>query len=563
MTSARLAGVAISSLALGAMPAAGSVDRQATGTIRGVVVDDRGNPVPQARVGVAAGERYEGFLRTTMADAAGCFEFRDLTPGIYTLALSKDGYANTAFGQVLSGSSAMAIPLAADQRREIRARLPRAGVIAGIVTDETGAPQAGAGTYAAQWIRTNGRRYLRRVRSALTNSRGEFRLHGLAPGRYIVSASRAFRSHGRLTRAGEPDEYLMLPRVFYPKTSDVKLAEAVAVAPDEEVHGIDFRLVPQPAGSIVVTVDGLTALSIRSTEVRAVAAGDDQDMDGSRRTAEATPDGRYVLEGVPPGAVTVLARGFVRGGVRGQSPPPLWGATEIVATAGQNTTTVTLQMGATIAGRFERDPATATPDYRLLDVRLMPIGGAFESMSQGSPERRPLPGSFEISGFPPGRHRLTIPNLPVRWSLLSAVADGHDLLDDGLAVDFGQRIDSLVVTLTDRHTSIEGRVTSRDGEAAYLTPVVIFPVDPRRRTELSRWIALAQPDIDGRYDMSGLPEGDYFVTAAPIDFDPALEPDRLAAFEPGARRVRLTFDAPVTQNLQVVNGGGEAVFPER
>jgi hypothetical protein len=77
-------------------------------------------------------------------------------------------------------------------------------------------------------------------------------------------------------------------------------------------------------------------------------------------------------------------------------------------------------------------------------------------------------------------------------------------------------------------------------------------MDSGRRYAGSRWIAVTQPDIDGRYQLAGVPPGEYLVVAAPIGWHPMQEPERLAELEPLARRVELTLDGPAT--LALVGG---------
>ena len=80
---------------------------------------------------------------TTTTDADGRFRFVNLTSGDYTLSASKPGYLEMALGARRPGSAGRAAPirlLAGEARDNLSLRLPRAGVISGIVTDEFGDP---------------------------------------------------------------------------------------------------------------------------------------------------------------------------------------------------------------------------------------------------------------------------------------------------------------------------------------------------------------------------------------------------------------------------------------
>jgi hypothetical protein len=93
-----------------------------------------------------------------------------------------------------------------------------------------------------------------------------------------------------------------------------------------------------------------------------------------------------------------------------------------------------------------------------------------------------------------------------------------------------------------------------DGAPAYLESVVLFPLDHALRRSASRWIRAAQPDIDGRYAFDDLPPGEYFVAAASIDWNPALETDRLQALEPTAQRITLRAGEELRLDLTTVSG---------
>ena len=72
--------------------------------------------------------------------------------------------------------------------------MPRGGVIAGTITDETGVPAFGAQVRVLQYRVLNGERTLAPVTTAslmgeTTDDRGAYRIFGLPAGEYIVTAT--------------------------------------------------------------------------------------------------------------------------------------------------------------------------------------------------------------------------------------------------------------------------------------------------------------------------------------------------------------------------------------
>jgi hypothetical protein len=74
--------------------------------------------------------------------------------------------------------------------------------------------------------------------------------------------------------------------------------------------------------------------------------------------------------------------------------------------------------------------------------------------------------------------------------------------------------------------------------------VILFSDDPQRWTlPNSRYVVRAQPDENGRFEISGVPEGGYYAAATdalPADDWTALDPDVLDRLKAAATRVTLT-----------------------
>ena len=178
---------------------AGRVDPQAaqgTAVLRGqVVAADTGTPIRRAQVRVSAQNVREA--RITITDGQGRFEIRDLAAGRYTLTASKGGFVTLQYGQRRPGESGTPLDLGEGQALDkLLVGLPRGSVIGGRITDEFGEPLVNAAVTALRYAFVGGARRLvpAGVRDT-TDDQGGYRLFGLPPGDYLVSATlRAARS---------------------------------------------------------------------------------------------------------------------------------------------------------------------------------------------------------------------------------------------------------------------------------------------------------------------------------------------------------------------------------
>src|SRR5207244_3198266 len=198
MRAASAAGFAIAivaQLSAQQLPPRDAGARTAIGTaaISGIVVtDDReARPVRRARVTLSGANVDLG--RTVITDDAGRFSFRSLPAGRFSLGATKEGWISTSFGAKRPGRPGTAIPMSDGQQvANIVLRLPRGAVISGVILDDNGQPAPGTNVRALQYRNVNGERQLAPAFGSATSStddRGAYRLYGLAPGEYVISAS--------------------------------------------------------------------------------------------------------------------------------------------------------------------------------------------------------------------------------------------------------------------------------------------------------------------------------------------------------------------------------------
>ena len=168
--------------------AAAPPPRGATGLLSGTLVAaDTGRPVRRATVTLASPD--SGVRKTATTDEAGAFSFTQLPAGSFTLSATRQGYLDVAFGQRTPGSGrpGTAIQLAAGQKLEdVTLRMPRTGILTGVISDEFGDPMMGMQVRAWRYVKRSGERTLQLAGTATTDDRGIYRITGLLPGEHLV-----------------------------------------------------------------------------------------------------------------------------------------------------------------------------------------------------------------------------------------------------------------------------------------------------------------------------------------------------------------------------------------
>jgi 5-hydroxyisourate hydrolase-like protein (transthyretin family) len=154
-------------------------------SLSGAVVDSATGK-PLAKVELRLEPLAGDWASTTNSGDNGRFALADLEPGRYHLVAIRSGYLQMAYGSHGSARSGTILKLEAGQDlADLRFELTPAGSIAGTIRDNDGEPIEYADVALHRIIYTNrGQPHLERVGGALSNDRGEYRIHGLEPGKY-------------------------------------------------------------------------------------------------------------------------------------------------------------------------------------------------------------------------------------------------------------------------------------------------------------------------------------------------------------------------------------------
>jgi len=512
----------------------GRPDPTGNSTLRGTILSlDTGTPVRDAQVQLGGAGLCNA---RTATDAYGRYELANLPAGRIYLSVAKAGYVTTSYGQRRPFEAQRSIELLPAQTADnIDVALPRAGVIVVRVTDEFGEPMSGVRVQAERAQFNDGRRQLLAEvhLDALTDDRGELRLYGLPAGEYYVNAMGSNPAPIPMPIAAIDRNRMYLP-TYFPGTSDAAAAQRVVVQAGRE-QSVTFPLTVGRLARVSGTVVD-PAGSSPNAQVMVSAAG--SGITFSRR-ASAQPSGVFSLTDVLPGLYTLSA--VVRAGGSGEigqvaALPLTVSGDDISGVA------LTLHRTGTLRGRFvyETPPPAGFSPVGSLRFSFSPVSSSEITVpvNVGSPNSSwQSDSTFAFTGLT----NRVLPRLSPNsgWFLKAVRLGGRDVTD--LPFDFtnGADVNDVEVVVTQKSSQIGGMVQDDKGAVSEYT-ALLFPDNRDLWVWPSRFIVASRADQRGRFNLSGLPAGQYLIVALDyLEQGREFDPDLLARLRDQATSITL------------------------
>ncbi len=534
-------------------------------TVAGTVTSlATGEPLKRTRVSLSV-EIAPGHRIPTVAitDAAGHFSFENVKPGRYGLAVMRDGYIPSEYGESDSSGEGSVLTLTAGQRMtDLVFRLQKYAVITGRVVDEDGQPMIRVSVTAMQRVRRHGANQFELAsNSAQTDDQGTYRIFELAPGRYVIcadpSAGTSFGFSSDDSDGAESPDPTALPNsqyvpLFYPGATEAGRAAVIDVKAGEEVPRVDFSFAPSPPikgyqirGRVVNDFWERSQGFVTVTAVPSDSEGTSEYEPAYRFAAR--PDrstGAFALVKVPSGNYVVVANWLPLNGGTSRS------ATKEVTVANADVDGVSLVLtaGANFSGKVSLEGSVTAPEASMR-VQIQPRGPA--AYAEGAAANVAKDGTFTLTGVHDGTYSLAIESKCTECYIKAATANNTDALAGGVVVSDGQGPESLEIIYSSNTGRVAGAVSEPNelpAPGAYVLAYLDTGTDASDQQLYS-----ARSDQNGKFELRGLPPGHYDAIAfEKLDSDTVEEPTDLAKFTDSIQSFDIGAGSSTTVELQAV-----------
>jgi hypothetical protein len=569
----RLAAVVLLALLPGAavaqrrrLPAPTAATQIPTFTVKGrVVFDDSDRPVRRTQIGLFQLPSSRSTERTSVTDRDGRFVIEDVPTGAYFAMVNSPGIISPlAFMTLTDKGPSENFDLKSIREYcteiivdgsnvNVTVHARRGGAVSGKVTYSDGEP---AIDVQVAVIRPNGKKSARvltginaaALMSLRTDDRGRYRVAGLPPGEYIVSAAEANTSQN--SRRG-PDAFFSglfgsdaLLVTYYGGGSLRDDAIKLEVTAGSETSDIDITLLDSTPhtvrGSVIAKLDRVplagATLSVRLPDMATWFGGDAQQISTDSEgiwVLDGVPDGTYVLSVEPPSGFPVPGADpnsditFDDDGLPLQKNVPtrkfVRREIEITVSGGDLVVEpIALAEGASISGNVEWPQKADDNSRQYAQITWRYEGESNESYNNSTGTSG---DEFAVEGIRAGKVYLnanpgygggsTDNDLYVK----SITLNGVDLRQKPLTISEGQSIKNVRIVIAQNPAKGGVKLTDAEGKPVPAKRVAIIPADE------GRWL-FANDTVTGTTDTRGMftftaAPGDYLVIiAAPDDFWP-------------------------------------------
>lgn len=540
--------------------------------ITGRIIDENNQPVqdafmmvfPAGLVNTPQTAQLAAKIRTTSTDEQGRFAVENLTPGAYKLMPMIPGYVNAPDADqdlernyYLTGDS-------------VTLRMMKGGVITGTVTTQSGEPVVGARVRAMPLRDLKGRAMqldtMNMQQEWKTDDRGVYRIYGLRPGVYVVSAG------GKGIIPFATGAYDGDAPTYHP-SSMRDTATEITVHTGEEISGTDIRYRSNhgyaisgtatsagssgggPAGfaAITIVLTDATNNSFLGFSIAPMSSG------AHAFAFDTVPDGEYF--------VTAMGTDYQSGG---SSPR--------ITVKGGDVAGIDILLVAfsSIEGRvvIEQAPQAARkPECKdarapmIEEVVIIPRDHDASKDRRGSSAIAalfPFPidstpndgGEFKAGLLEPAKYHIEGRLPSENWYLKSVTlppekpgALPKDAARDGLQLKPGQQVKGLTVTIGEGAARLRGRVVPQT-EGARLPEALrvhILPAEKESADDALRFYEAAV-EGDGSFTMANVAPGRYLVIARPsketrASSDKSQEPTPVSWDAANRRKLRAEAEA--------------------
>jgi len=481
------------------------------GVIDGRVVNESGQAMAGATVFVRA-VNSSGAARQTTSDIEGNFRMAGLEPALYTVSATAPAYT-------MVSSTDLFTPTYYRLGDTVRIELVRGGAITGTVTNALGEPVVAVRVRATMIrdARSEGAKLAYISSEQPTDDRGIYRIYGLRPGTYIVSAG----GSGFAYSFNPYDQDLP---TFAPSSTRDTAAEVLVRSGEDSNIDIRYRGEPGHVISGTVKVAGTTGSSIALSQAGSpVPMGNTYQPDGARG---------FSFTGLGDGDYDIVAQELASNPNANATPVFSVSEPKRVSVRGADVTGIELSTKplSSISGKIALEPTKAPecqgkrpPLFAEMVVRLQKpeTDKDKEDMltlrflaSSASPDAN---GAFQIRNLVPGKYQFE-PRFYARYWYLQSIATATgtpkpqklDAAANWTTVKSGEQLSNLTITLAQGAASIRGRVVVQEGAAPSAMSLYLVPAEPDKTNDVLRYF-VSDVGEDMTFTFNNLPPGRYLT----------------------------------------------------
>ena len=404
-----------------------------------------------------------------LTDQIGNYRITSIPPGNYTVLPTTPAYVPAD-----SVMHRKTVIIAEDENVDgINFSLVRGGVITGKVTDAEGKPviQQQVEIYRADVLDQRPQQPKEQqqrpypMRNAQTDDRGVYRVFGLLPGKYKVSAGRSENS--MIAFSISPIAY---GQIFYPDAKDPAKATVIEVSEGSEATNVDISLGPALQ---LFSVSGRVINSDNATPLTQVRFGLHRII-GDRIeylnfNAQSDVRGDFTMEGLTPGKYGVFL--FSNGSTDLRLEKTMFDIVDQDVTG----LTVKLAKGATITGWIVLETEDKAAHQRLLEMRLFSYVQAYPGAATSVSSKIGPQGNFRLAGLPSGTAEFQIyaPGGYQQAGFIITRMERDGVALPRIEVKDGETLSGLKLFVRSGSNTLRGVVTFENGTPPPGTRVVV------------------------------------------------------------------------------------------
>lgn len=516
-------------------------------SIEGVVLNAAtGEPVKKANIVLRALAAMNNAGLGAISDSAGHFKIEGIEPGRYNLMANRTGFVNQSYGAKAPNTGpGTPLTLSSGQKlKDITFKLTPHGVIVGRVIDEDGDPLANVQLQCQRYMYNRGKKQLLPFGGGNTNDLGEYRIFGLPPGKYYVSAIYRAQDFGLNIPQNRKDHEEGYAPVYYPNSFTPDSASPLEVTPGAQIRGIDLTLSKTRTVRIRgQVVSGVTNKPVRNTNVSLMPRDNSAMAMMNRNFARGLdPNGNFELHNVVPGSYYVVAQIFEDNKQSVARIPIEVGNSNI------DNVRVVVNPMAELSGRIvvedNADTKGAVFNVSLVPKTPTPFGGPGSQPAKDD-------GSFTIRNVSPDAYTINVFGMRDNFYVKSVRFGDNDVTDSGVDFTQGPTAGELIVTVSSAGGQVDGTVQNDKSEPAPGTMVVLIPAPEKR--SLNRLYKTASADQAGNYSLKGIAPGEYKLFAwEQVDFGIYQDPDFLKPYESKGEAVTIKENSHESKQLKSI-----------